>query len=1138
MAAEKSTGAGAPDREQRLDNLLLEVFELPEEKQRPFLEKACADDKDLLEEAFACIALEKQLTSFLEVPAIAGMVGSEGVTKISLAPELPEDLAETLQDPPRTETAEPTTSFPSAPGHRPLGRGHLGAYKIVGHLGAGGMGQVYIGEDARLGRRIAVKTLPPEMAGRPGWLERFEREARALATLNHPNIVTIHSIEEDRGIRFLTMEMIEGKTLQETIPEGGLPLEDFLHIAMGLTDALAAAHEQGVIHRDLKPANVMITKTGRVKILDFGIAKVTGKLAGSKIPAVSQEGMLIGTVSYMAPEQLKGEAVDARSDLFALGVVFHLMATGEHPFPAKGALQRVPAILKNEPLPLDAARKDLPQALGEVIIRCLEKDPAERYQSAEELHDDLEELRRGELTAQLLLSRPEQASKERPRTVLITMLVTLLVAAGLALTWWQFNPPPPPAPAEASAETVAEITRTPLAVLFFQNLTGDPQLDWLSNGIPELLVTDLSQSPGLKVLGTGEVHRILTELGVREEIALTPEMVQQAATVGKVDTVIRGSYAFLGDVLRVAYSIENPTTGEVLTSESLEGQGQESLFALVDQLSSSVLGSLGAVRPDMGPATLQEATTASVAAWQAFSEGVFLNDARSKPEEAIEYLEKALQIDPDFALAFVTLAKAHQNLGHTAELQINARKAFELREHLPLNNRFTAEANYYGSRWATTGRAIETYNLALKVYSDRVGWRNNLARRYAYFERYTDAIQEFEQVIDSGRDYWGNYHGAANSYAALGDFNTGYRLLSSYAEQNPDNWWIHYSLAWHYTEWRRFDKAQIAFDRLAEMRPDSPQLHYGRWRLAVLRQDWEVADREARWLIESEDSFGRFRGNLSRARNALYRGRSTEALLGLDAAAATTTGADRALAHCFKAELLLTLGQNQQALEEARQAQVEGADHWPELRGYFLAALAEQALGRPTAADTAKEILRERWRRQPNFVEERQLHHLAGLLALARGETQTALNELQRAAALLPTNGIEFSWHVFPDHVPIWTALGQAELAAERPEAALVWLQRATESGAEHLEQPVSYVHAFYLSGLILWHLGQEEEARQSFENFLEFWGDGDFDPKTLATTGVKLTPAETSSLELAASILKRSAPNDAPSPPKLEDPG
>ncbi len=1118
-----------PDRAKQLDDLLLAALERPDCEQHAFLEEACAGDETLLREALACLALEEKLGGFLETPAGEAMRDHRGESSSVAFGERPEDRR-ALTDPEATRQQRPgdggeTRSLPfqarrqetgDAPPAPPaeeeeewqsqLGRRKLGAYELVGHVGAGGMGEVYMGEDVRLGRRVAIKILPPSMAGRPRLLERFEREARVLATLNHPNIVTIHSVEEDEGIRFLTMELVEGKTLRETIPQGGLPLEDFLRIATEMTDALAAAHERGVIHRDLKPANVMITRDGRVKILDFGIAKVSGH---EQTP-LSEDGMLFGTVPYMAPEQLTDGTADARSDLFSLGIVLFEMLTGQHPFPVDGTLARISAILEHEPPPLGSLREDLPEGLTRILARCLAKTPDERYRTAGELRAELEELQERRLTEKILeKTRPNLLIEPPPRrsgAMLSAVAAAVLATVALVFVLVRDGPTAPAAAGERPA----------LAVLAFQDLSGDPGTDWLSNGIAELLATDLSQSPDLKVLSAGEVHRILKASGAPDDAAPSPELLRKVAEQGEVEVVLRGSYARIGDVLRIAYRIDDPMTGETLRSGSLEGPGEESLFDLVDQLSAAVFERFQATRPELGPATVRAATTASLAALQAYVEAQTLYKNRSQHEQAIAKLEEALRIDPDFALAMVSAAKMHQSLGHNAEAQDYTQRAIELVERLPLRIRFDVEAGYYGTRWATTGQAIETYALALRVYPSQGGWRNNLARRYAFFERYSKAIEEFQVLIDSGREFWGNYQGAANSYLALGEFEQGYRLLSDFTEKIPDNWMLHYSLAWHLTEGGRYEEAAQSFARALELRPDSLIHHYGRWRLEVLREDWQQADREARRLLSFEDSFAHWRGGVALARNALYHGRSDAALPRLDDAIDASTGGDRALARCFRAELLLARGESGRAREEAQRAREEGREQWPELRGTFLAALAEQALGRPAAADALREILRQRWLQQTNAVEERQLLHLSGLLALGRGDTEAGLRELERAAALLPARGIEFSWHVFPDHVPIWTDLGEAELAAGRPRAALRWLRRASESGSEHLEQPVPFVRSFYLRGLAHLRLGERAEARRSFERFLGYWADGDLDPDSLAAARSHLRAGEGSSTEIS----------------------
>jgi serine/threonine protein kinase len=274
----------------------------------------------------------------------------------------------------------------------------LSHFKISAKLGEGGMGEVYRAEDTSLGREVAIKVLPSEMASDPGLLARFEREAKAVAALNHPNIVTVYSVEEAAGVHFFAMELVEGETLGRLIPPEGMEIEGFFDLALPLADALAEAHEQGITHRDLKPGNIMVDQKGRAKILDFGLAKLwrsASVLEMSQLPteeAMTQEGTILGTYAYMSPEQAQGRAVDPRSDIFSLGIVLYEMATGRRPFQGENNLSILTAIMRDTPEPISDSSPALPPALSEIVARCLRKDPAKRYADASGLKQDLERL--------------------------------------------------------------------------------------------------------------------------------------------------------------------------------------------------------------------------------------------------------------------------------------------------------------------------------------------------------------------------------------------------------------------------------------------------------------------------------------------------------------------------------------------------------------------------------------------------------------------------------------------------------------------------------------------------------------------------------------------------------------------------
>jgi serine/threonine protein kinase len=353
----------------------------------------------------------------------------------------------------------------------------LSHFKITAKLGEGGMGEVYRAEDTKLGREIALKILPADLASSPERLERFQREARTLAAVDHPNIVHIYSVEQDAGVHFLIMQLVRGVELSERIPAGGMKLREFFDVAISLADALSAAHEKGIVHRDLKPSNVMLDDEGRVKILDFGLAKAS--LAGSaegasQLPteeAMTEEGVILGTVPYMSPEQAQGRAVDARSDMFSLGIILYEMATGGRPFGGDNKLSILTAIMRDTPAPITESHPALPPVLSELITRCLEKDPASRHVDSRHLKDALEQLRAEVVSDTSSASGPAVATARATGTRRLLWSGTALVIAVLAASLWSSN---------ARKQGRIEWARTE-AIPRIQELHRNGSTGWLGN---------------------------------------------------------------------------------------------------------------------------------------------------------------------------------------------------------------------------------------------------------------------------------------------------------------------------------------------------------------------------------------------------------------------------------------------------------------------------------------------------------------------------------------------------------------------------------------------------------------------------------------------------------------------------------
>jgi serine/threonine protein kinase len=354
----------------------------------------------------------------------------------------------------------------------------LGAYQIVAALGAGGMGEVYLAHDTRLGRRVALKVLPGELAADAGRRQRLEREAQAAARLNHPNIVTLFSFEEADGVVFLTMEYVEGETLASQIPSGGLPIERLLRLAIPIADAVASAHQAGIVHRDLKPANVMIASGARAKVLDFGLAKLhephfvdPGASTGT-VPS-SGDGSIAGTVAYMSPEQAQGRSTDGRSDIFSLGVMLFEMATGGRPFSGDSSISVITAILRDTPPSVSDMRPAIPIEFARIVRRCLQKEPERRYQTAIDLRNALEEVKQDSDSAALTLNQAGPAISRRPRRAWAAAAAGALLAAA-AFGLWVTRSEPRGREAGPIAIRERQVTSNPVeAPVFFAAISGD-----------------------------------------------------------------------------------------------------------------------------------------------------------------------------------------------------------------------------------------------------------------------------------------------------------------------------------------------------------------------------------------------------------------------------------------------------------------------------------------------------------------------------------------------------------------------------------------------------------------------------------------------------------------------------------------
>ena len=488
----------------------------------------------------------------------------------------------------------------------------LGAYEIIGQLGAGAMGEVYRALDSRLGREVALKILPRDVSDDPARLERFDREARAIAALNHPHIVTIYSTEHADGVRFLTMELVKGETLADVLAAGPMPMAQFLDIATGLADALSAAHDKHITHRDLKPGNVMLSHDGRVKVLDFGLARMgeanaEGPDFGQTRAALSQAGLVVGTIPYMSPEQVEGRPADPRSDLFALGVLFYELLTGNRPFTGSSSAALMSAILRDTPKSVTAGRPDAPEGLARLIARCLQKRPEDRVKSAREIYNEIRQLQQH--------------------------------GSGAAAS-------------PGSGAAPVHNGESSIAVLPFTDLSATKDQDWFCDGVAEEILNALAPLPGLRVAARASAFSLR---GKTDDLGVIGEKLN-------VLNVLEGSVRRVGDRVRITARLSDVQQGRQLWSEQFDRELKD-IFDVQDEIARAIVERLKVTLAGSGSQRLVPRATSNVDAYQLLLRGRLLLTRRGRAIlDAMNCFEQAVSLDLNLSEAHALLGDAHRLL--------------------------------------------------------------------------------------------------------------------------------------------------------------------------------------------------------------------------------------------------------------------------------------------------------------------------------------------------------------------------------------------------------------------------------------------------------------------------------------------
>jgi serine/threonine protein kinase/Tfp pilus assembly protein PilF len=965
-------------------------------------------------------------------------------------------------------------------------------YEIIEELGKGGMGRVYRVEDIKLKQEVALKLIKPEIAKDKKTIERFRNELKTARKIRHKNVCGMYDLGEDQGTHYITMEYVRGEDLKRLIRKiGQLSAGQAIPIAMQICEGLAEAHELGFVHRDLKPQNVMVDEEGNARIMDFGIAR------SLEAKGITGAGVMIGTPEYMSPEQVEGKEIDQRSDIYSLGIILYEMVTGRVPF--EGDTPFTIGVKHKSEIPTNPKELNtqIPEDFNRVILRCLEKDQENRYRSAGELRAELETMEKGiPTTEKIVPKRKPLTSKEITVTFGLKKLwipaAAIIVVVIIAIAVRKFLP---------KKEAPFLPTGKPsLAVMYFENTTGDESLNIWRSALSDLLISDLSQSKYIRVLPRDRLFGILGHLNLLEAQRYSSENLKEVASMGGASHILQGILTKAGENFRINTSLQESSTLEIVGSDMVEGKGEESFHSMVDELTRRIKGNFKLATEDILDdidKPVEKITTSSPEAYKYYVEG---EKYHSKLDEhtAIQFYKRAVAIDSKFASAYRSMAAAYGNLGNLSESEKYRQKAFELSDRVSDRESYQIQTDFYRSSEETYDKAIQVFNKLLELYPDDMFGNNNLGVLYRDLEEWDKAIEVFEVLIKNKDISVIPYVNQAVAYQAKGLYDKARKVLEDYLNNFSDSSWLRMGLAETYFCQGKYELALVETDKVFFLDPD----FYLNFRLTGdiyhCKGDMIEAEREYKKLLEIEDSAANFEGIKRFGALYLLQGRFKEAQDQLEQGIekADKLGEKRRQFgfHLDLAYSYLKARNPERALEECNRAwsnAVEAKNVIEQRYDLHYKGLSYLELKAMDEAQGVADELRKLIERGKNKRAIRYYHHLVGQINLKRKKFYEAIECFEKALSLIPSQYLP-ARKIHHDQALFIDSLALAYFKAGDLEKAQENYEKIASLTVGRLNYGDIYVKSYYMLGKISEQQGDKAKAIENYEKFLDLWKNAD----------------------------------------------